>query len=72
MSAAVLKRTFHGIRVTIETSVSFDEVLRRFRELTKAASIPQIVALAKKTATEEDYVKQLQRKFVGKSGFMLF
>ncbi len=72
MSVSVLKRSFQGIRVIVESSRSFDQVLQSLRELTKAASIPQIVALAKEAASEEDYVKQVQEKFVGQSGFMLF
>jgi uncharacterized protein (DUF302 family) len=68
----VTTKPFQGIRVEVETSVSFGEVLLRLRRLMGDASAPAVVALAKETITEAEYVQKLQERFVGESGFMLF
>ena len=72
MSTSSHRSTFQGIRISIETSATFDEVLQRLRDVTKAVSVPHLVALAKETVSEEDYIKQVRQKFVGTSDFMLF
>jgi uncharacterized protein (DUF302 family) len=65
-------RPFHGLRVEISTPPSFDEVLSRLRSLMGSASVPQVVALAQESISEAEYIREVEERFVGKSGFMLF
>src|SRR5271170_4833503 len=62
---------FTGIRLLVETPLSFDEVLGRLRSLTGQATINEIIAAAQKSGSEADYVREMER-FAGASGFMLF
>ncbi len=62
---------FTGVRVQVETPLSFDEVLGRLRSLTGHTTIQEISALTRKAASEADYVREVER-FIGPSGFMLF
>jgi len=68
----IATKEFHGLRVEVDTFVSFEEVLRRLRGVMGAASASEIVALAKEAISEADYVQKVQERFVGESGFMLF
>ncbi|MGF6770534.1 uncharacterized protein (DUF302 family) [Paraburkholderia sp. GAS199] len=63
---------FSGIRVEIRTPVPFDDVLGRLRKLCGKTTVPEVVALAKEDITEQQYVSEVEKRFVGKSGFMLF
>src|SRR6202021_2281448 len=71
-NAIIESKPFQGIRIEVDTSVSFDEVLNRLRGLMGNTSVPQIVALAKEPITQAEYVQEVQERFVGQSGFMLF
>ena len=63
---------FTGVRVQVETLVSFDDVIERLRDLMGQATVPAIVDLAKMVSSEEEYVSEVTERFVGESGFMLF
>jgi uncharacterized protein (DUF302 family) len=63
---------FEGIRTEVTTARSFDDVTARLHELCGHSSIQQLVDLAAKGHSEEQYVAEVTRQFVGKSGFMLF
>jgi uncharacterized protein (DUF302 family) len=65
-------KPFQGIRIEVDTLVSFDEVLSRLRGLMGAARVPEVVALAKEATTEAEYVQKVEERLVGESGFMLF
>ena len=69
---SVVSRPFQGIRIEVDTSVPFDEVLRRLRGLMGDASVPAVVTLAKEVTTQAEYVRKVEERFVGESGFMLF
>ncbi len=56
----------------ITTSLEFDEVLGRLRALTGRALAPDFTAVSQKPGTEADYARDVQSRFVGESGFMLF
>src|ERR1700730_1079611 len=71
-NASIESKPFQGIRIEVDTSVSFDEVLNRLRGLMGNTSVPQIVALAKEPITQAEYVQKVRERFVGESGFMLF
>ena len=70
--ATVASTPFQGIRIEVDTLVSFDEVLSRLRGLMGDASAQEVVALAKEAITQAEYVQKVEERFVGESGFMLF
>jgi hypothetical protein len=70
--ASVASKPFQGIRIEVDTSVSFDEVLSRLRRLMGDASAQEVVTLAKEATTQAEYVQKVEERFVGESGFMLF
>lgn len=63
---------FHGVRTVVTTSVSFDEVCQRLRQQMGSATLQEIVALAQTPISQADYSTQVEERFVGESGFMLF
>jgi uncharacterized protein (DUF302 family) len=68
----IAAKPFEGIRIEVDTSTSFGEVLSRLRELMGNTNVPEVVALAKAATTETEYVQAVEERFVGASGFMLF
>ena len=65
-------KPFEGMRVEVDTLVSFDEVLSRLRRLMGDARVPEVVALAKGAMTEAEFTQNFGERFVGESGFTLF
>ena len=65
-------KPFQGIRIEVDTLVSFDEVLSRLRRLMGDARVPEVVALAKEAITEAEYAQKVEKRFIGESGFTLF
>jgi uncharacterized protein (DUF302 family) len=63
---------FRGVRIQADTPVGYDEVLHRLRELMGTTSLPEIAALAKQPLSQAEYTQEIERRFVGPSGFMLF
>jgi uncharacterized protein (DUF302 family) len=63
---------FHGIRTVVTTSFGFDVVRTRLREQMGAVTVQDIVTLARTLDSREDYVREVNARFVGSSGFMLF
>lgn len=61
-----------GVRTNVITSLGFDEVLRRLHAQMGRASTQEITALAELPITEAAYVREVEDRFVGKSGFILF
>jgi uncharacterized protein (DUF302 family) len=72
MTSQTENKSFNGVRTVVTTSVSFDEVLVRLRAQMGRGSVQDIVALAKTPITEAEYVREVQERFVGESGFILF
>ena len=72
MTSSIETQPFHGIRVVATTSVRFDDVCARLREKMGTATVQQVVALAHSAATQAEYTQQVEDRFVGESGFMLF
>ena len=70
--AIISTKPFQGIRIEVDTTVSFDEVLSQLRRLMGDASVPQVVTLAKEATTEAEFIQRVQERLVGESGFMLF
>jgi uncharacterized protein (DUF302 family) len=65
-------KPFQGMRIEVDTLVSFDEVLSRLRRLMGDASVPEVVALAKVAMTEAEFAQKVEERFLGESGFTLF
>ena len=72
MTTQTENKPFNGVRTEVTTSVGFDEVLARLRAEMGRVSVQEIVALAKTSITEAEYVREVNERFVGASGFMLF
>ena len=63
---------FTGVRIEVVTSVGFDEVLDRLRTLMGRASPAEIVSLAQTPISEAEFVRTVEERLEGESGFMLF
>lgn len=70
--AVVTSKTFAGLRIEVDTSVALDDVMSRLRKLMGHTSVPEIVELAKRSPSQVDYAREVEQRFVGESGFMLF
>jgi len=72
MNRDIEHKPFKGVRIEVATSVKFDEVLTRFRSLMGHVNPSEIVTLAQSGITETEFVRAVQERFEGESGFMLF
>ncbi len=63
---------FRGVRIEVETRMSFDAVLKRLREQMGNTNIPEVVKLAQEPTSQQEFVRRINERFVGPSGFMLF
>ena len=70
--AKVETRAFNGVRVVVHTSHTYDVVLGKLRSLMGASTVGEVVALAKKPITEAEFTREVEDRFAGESGFMLF
>ncbi len=70
--SSLTAKEFTGVRVEAATPLPFDEVLKRLRNLVGYASASDIVAAAKDAASEADYAREVEKRFIGESGFTLF
>ncbi|MET3650573.1 DUF302 domain-containing protein [Dyella japonica] len=72
MNRDIEHKPFEGVRIEVATSVKFDEVLTRLRSLMGHVNPSEIVTLAQSGITETEFVRAVQERFEGESGFMLF
>src|ERR1700740_1591309 len=63
---------FEGIRIEVHTPVSFDEVLKRLRNLTGGATVAEVVTLAREVGNHAEYARRVKKRFGGQSGFIFF
>ncbi|CAD6550388.1 hypothetical protein LMG27952_05004 [Paraburkholderia hiiakae] len=68
----IVETRFEGVRVEVRTPAPFDKVVDRLGKLCGKSSIPELVKLAREDISEATYVSEVERRFVGESGFMLF
>ncbi len=68
----LITHKFEGIRLEIESALSFDAVLQRLREQTGKSTIPQINESATKSASPAEFEAEVNSRFAGPSGFMTF
>jgi uncharacterized protein (DUF302 family) len=72
MKRNVNPKPFAGVRIEVTTSVGFDDVLDRLRALMGRVNPAEIVKLAQTNIPEADFVRMIEEKYEGESGFMLF
>ena len=67
-----LTKSFEGVRIEIETPVDFDTVMKRLHDLTGRASVYEVIGVAAQVKSAADYAREIETRFVGKSGFIVF
>jgi uncharacterized protein (DUF302 family) len=72
IGTSVTKRPFQGERIVIHTSLGFDSTCESFRRLLGKSSFPDLAELSRSPITQTEFENQVQARFVGESGFMLF
>jgi len=72
MKSRTEDKVVNGLRTEVTTSLSFDEVLGRLRAQMGQASVQEVIALAGLATSEVAYAREVEKRFVGESGFMLF
>jgi uncharacterized protein (DUF302 family) len=68
----VTQKEFSGVRIQVNTTRSLDEVVANLRALMGRADGTRFAAVAQETNSEADYVREVEARLVGESGFMLF
>jgi uncharacterized protein (DUF302 family) len=63
---------FTGVRIQVDSTLPFDEVLNRFRSQCGRASAGAIGEIAARTSSAEEFEREVNRSLVGPSGFMIF
>jgi uncharacterized protein (DUF302 family) len=73
MSAGKVSETeFTGVRVRVDTALTVDQLAQRLRDRMGRADLVQLGRLAREAATAEEFAREVEARFVGESGFMLF
>jgi uncharacterized protein (DUF302 family) len=72
LSALTEITTFRGVRLTLRSKLPFDEVLTRFSAQVGRAAVSEIMRLAAESPDEETFAKEIESRYVGRSGFILF
>jgi uncharacterized protein (DUF302 family) len=63
---------FQGVRIQIETALSFDEVLNRLRTQCGRATAGAIGEITARTSSVAEFEREVNKDLVGPSGFMIF
>jgi hypothetical protein len=72
VGTSVTKRPFEGERIVVHTTLGFDATCEEFRRLLGNSSFSDLAELARSPITQAEFENQVQARFVGESGFMLF
>ena len=72
IGTSVTKRPFEGERIVVHTTLGFDATCEEFRRLLGNSSFSDLAELARSPITQAEFENQVQARFVGESGFMLF
>lgn len=64
--------SFTGVRLEVETRISFDEVIRRLRDSVGHATLDEVIRLAGQVANAAEYDRIVNERFAKPSGFILF
>jgi hypothetical protein len=70
--AKIEAKPFNGVRIVIHSNRTYDDVVNRLRSLMGSVTVGQVEALAKEPITEAEFTRQVEDRYVGESGFMLF
>ncbi len=68
----MIEHKFIGVRLQIESELSYEEVLGRLRKLTKRTFIAEINSVAVSAGSAEQFDRDVTERFVGESSFMIF
>ena len=63
---------FTGVLVRVDSVLSLERLVQKLRERMGRADMVQLRELARIAATEEEFAREVEARFVGRSGFMLF
>ena len=72
VKAQLIEHKFTGVRLQIESELSYEQVLGRFREQTGRAPIADFNILVTSVSSAEQFHRDVTERFVGQSGFMIF
>jgi hypothetical protein len=72
LSALTEIATFCGVQLTLRSKLPFDEALTRFSAQVGSAAVSEIVRVAAESPDEETFANEIEARYVGTSGFMLF
>jgi uncharacterized protein (DUF302 family) len=68
----VKETEFTGVRLEVDTPLSIDELQERLRRLMGRVDIAELRALAQESDSEVAFTREVETRFVGEGGFMLF
>jgi uncharacterized protein (DUF302 family) len=68
----VSQAEFTGVRVRVDTALTVDQIAKRLRDRMGRADLVQLGVLAREAASPEEFAREVEARFVGESGFMLF
>jgi uncharacterized protein (DUF302 family) len=63
---------FQGVRIQVDTTLGFDEVLNRLRTQCGRASAGAVGEIAARSSSVADFEREVNRSLVGQSGFTIF
>jgi uncharacterized protein (DUF302 family) len=73
MSADRVSQTeFTGIRIRVDTDLTVGQLAQRLRDRMGRADLVELGRLAREAASAEEFAREVETRFVGESGFMLF
>ena len=70
--AKIETKPFNGVRIVVHSARAYDDVVKRLRSRMGSVTVGEIEALAKEPITEAEFTRQVEERYVGESGFMLF
>ena len=65
-------KSFNGVRIVVHSNRTYDDVVDRLRSLMGSVTVGEIEALAKEPITKAEFTRQVEDRYLGESGFMLF
>jgi uncharacterized protein (DUF302 family) len=63
---------FQGVRIQVDSTLGFDEVLNRLRTQCGHAAGGVVGEIAARTSSVEEFEREVNQRLVGPSGFMIF
>src|ERR1700733_1071000 len=63
---------FKGIRVQVRTELAVDAVVARLQSVTKSGTVADIIRLSRAARDEAAFADEVNKQYIGSSGFMTF